>query len=448
LITAAADVALIIDDRGIIRDLAFDRDELPTHNVEAWLGRPWLETVTVESRPKVSALLQDAANKVPPRWRHLNHPAPGLADLPILYSVVQVGPKGRVVAFGRDLRTLASLQQRLVEAQQAMERDYLRMRTIETRYRLIFQATADPVLIVDAQSHKVIEANPSAAALFGIPLKRLEGRSFTGGFQNEAELATLLNEAQAAGAKQGRARLIHGDQEIHVSASLFRQEGTASFLIHLSPTAAKPTPSEIDARQARLLEIIEHAPDGFVVTDRDGAVLITNGAFLELVQVASAEQVVGQSLDRWLGQPGLDLGVLLGNLKEHGTIRLLATLLRSEHGVTSKVELSAVATANGKTGCFGFLIRDVGRRLAGEAQADRQLPRSVEQMTELVGQVPLKDLVRETTDIIERLCIEAALELTGDNRASAAEMLGLSRQSLYVKLRRYGLGDLPPDGEA
>jgi hypothetical protein len=27
-------------------------------------------------------------------------------------------------------------------------------------------------------------------------------------------------------------------------------------------------------------------------------------------------------------------------------------------------------------------------------------------------------------------------------------MLGLSRQSLYVKLRRYGLGDLEPAGEA
>ena len=43
---------------------------------------------------------------------------------------------------------------------------------------------------------------------------------------------------------------------------------------------------------------------------------------------------------------------------------------------------------------------------------------------------------------IERLCIEAALELSSDNRASAAELLGLSRQSLYVKLRRYGLADL------
>ena len=73
------------------------------------------------------------------------------------------------------------------------------------------------------------------------------------------------------------------------------------------------------------------------------------------------------------------------------------------------------------------------------------MTRSVEQLTELVGRVSLKELVRETTDVIERLCIEAALELTRDNRASAAEMLGLSRQSLYVKLRRYGLGDLESD---
>jgi DNA-binding protein Fis len=29
--------------------------------------------------------------------------------------------------------------------------------------------------------------------------------------------------------------------------------------------------------------------------------------------------------------------------------------------------------------------------------------------------------------------------MTNDNRASAAQLLGLSRQSLYVKLRRFGM---------
>jgi DNA-binding NtrC family response regulator len=88
---------------------------------------------------------------------------------------------------------------------------------------------------------------------------------------------------------------------------------------------------------------------------------------------------------------------------------------------------------------LGFTIRDMGRRLGMESRPTKELPRSASQMTELVGRLPLKDIVRETTDLIEQLCIEAALELTGDNRASAAEMLGLSRQSLYIKLRRFGI---------
>jgi DNA-binding NtrC family response regulator len=57
----------------------------------------------------------------------------------------------------------------------------------------------------------------------------------------------------------------------------------------------------------------------------------------------------------------------------------------------------------------------------------------------LIGRVPLKELIRDAADIIEKMCIEAALRQTGNNRASAADLLGLSRQSLYLKLRRYNL---------
>ena len=62
-------------------------------------------------------------------------------------------------------------------------------------------------------------------------------------------------------------------------------------------------------------------------------------------------------------------------------------------------------------------------------------------VVELVGSAKLKDIVAETNDVVEKLCIETAIELTRNNRAAAAEMLGLSRQSLYVKLRKYGLHD-------
>ncbi len=79
------------------------------------------------------------------------------------------------------------------------------------------------------------------------------------------------------------------------------------------------------------------------------------------------------------------------------------------------------------------------RRLQGGASVAQSQIHPFADLSQLVGRRPIKDIVGETVDTIERLCIEAALELTHNNRASAAEMLGLSRQSLYVKLRRFGM---------
>jgi transcriptional regulator PpsR len=185
--------------------------------------------------------------------------------------------------------------------------------------------------------------------------------------------------------------------------------------------------------------MFDRLPDALVVTDADGRILALNRAFIDIAQLATDEQALGESLERWFGRSGVDLGVLLANLRESGEVRSFATRLRGELGGSAEVEISATRLGAQDEPAFGFALR---RRRTAEGRSPRALTRSVEQLTELVGRVSLKELVRETTDVIERLCIEAALELTRDNRASAAEMLGLSRQSLYVKLRRYGLGDL------
>ena len=170
-----------------------------------------------------------------------------------------------------------------------------------------------------------------------------------------------------------------------------------------------------------------------------------NAAFLDLVQLTSDQQVIGHPLDKWLGRHATELSVVVNNLREHGSVRHFFTLVRTELETSEEVEVSAVSVTGGDQPCFGFTVRSVARRPDFLVKGRRELPRSVEQLTQLVGRVALKDLVRESTDVIERLCIEAALELTGDNRASAADMLGLSRQSLYSKLRRHGLGDLDSD---
>ena len=64
---------------------------------------------------------------------------------------------------------------------------------------------------------------------------------------------------------------------------------------------------------------------------------------------------------------------------------------------------------------------------------------ATQNIMKLVGSAPLKELVADTNDIVEKICIETALKMTKNNRVATAEMLTLSRQSLYVKLRKYNL---------
>ena len=448
LISAAADVALILDENGVIQDVAFSNNELK-YGHHDWLGKPWLETVTVESRTKVEEMLSESFSNGSAKWRHINHPSADSADLALLYTIVPLsrdaGPH-RSVAFGRDLRAQVALQQRLVSAQLSMERDYWRLRHVETRYRLLFQVAAEAVLILDATSEKLEEANPAAYKLLGD-----KARASTWMLNQSLDALSVPAVLQmfAALRLRGRADPITvcfaGSADAYtLSGSLFRQENSTHFLIRVIPLKQTEASSESSMAQL-LLRVVDNSPDAFAVTDLDGRVLTVNRAFLELTQLASEALVRGEPLQKWLGRSGVDMNVLISNLRQRGTVRLYATTLQGEYGSTADVEISAVSVTTGDQPCLGFTIRDIGRRLTNEPMTSKDLPRSASQMTELVGRVPLRDIVRETTDLIEELCIQAALELTGDNRAAAAEMLGLSRQSLYVKLKRFGVNDALPE---
>jgi transcriptional regulator PpsR len=232
-------------------------------------------------------------------------------------------------------------------------------------------------------------------------------------------------------------RLSSHQRDFLVSASLFRQDRGSQCLVRLTP--ADHTETLGTDASIRLSNVIERIPDAFVVTDEAMKILIVNTAFLQLVRIGAEAQALGQPLTRFLGREGLDRNLLLDSLRDHGYVRNFNTVIRGQYDEQDDVEVSGVSAPDGESVCFGFTIRRMGRRLTDRSQGAPQLRRSVEQLTELVGRVKLKELVRETTDLVERLCIEAALELTKDNRASAADVLGLSRQSLYSKLHRFGL---------
>jgi len=442
VVAAGGDVAMVIDRHGVIRDMAVSNEAMVRQGAASWLDRRWSDTVTSDSRHKVDELIREAQTKGGTRWREVNQITEDESSLMVRYVAVDAGHDGHIIAIGRDDRATEAMQQRLLDAQQTMERDYSRLRDAEFRYRLLFQTSSEAVIIVDGATKRILQANPAAEAFIGGRMP-LVGEAFTKIFAPSSHdaAAALLAVVQSSPRINGsESRLVANDQEFIVSASLFRQDRASQFLVRLSQ-AGESGRCDADVGRATQ-EVMERVPDAFLVTDEQLKIVSANSAFLDLVRVASPEQAAGMPLTRFLGRAGLERNILLDNLRAHGSVRNFATVLRNQLGEQDDVEVSAVlAPEAGEVYC-GFTIRMVGRRASDRSPTSPELHRSVEKLTELVGKVTLKELVSETTDLVERLCIEAALDLTKNNRASAAEVLGLSRQSLYSKLHRFGLGNL------
>ena len=440
LVEAAGDLVLIMDRGGVVVDRALASGDLAIEGADSWVGKRWIDLVTVESRAKVEDMLAAASEGTTTRWRQVNHPTSG-GDVPVRYWAVPLGNEGRVAAIGRDLRANAVLQQRLLQVQQSLERDYLRLRQAESRYRVLFERAHDAILIVEADTRRIREANPAATRLLDMADGVLVNRSFTS-IADEGvrdSLIAYLGAVSAADQPPMALALPGGRGSVVMSASMFRQDQMGFFLVRLSGGARE------DAGGSAMLDMLARMPDAFVLTDGALSIVAANPAFVDMVQAASVERVRSTPLAAYLGRAGIDLDLIAGQVRDHGVARNVATILRPADGATEEVEVSAVVAPSPEGERFGFTIRTVSRRSRDLPPTPRDLPRSVEQLTELVGRMSLKDIVRESTDLIERLCIEAALAYTEDNRASAAEILGLSRQSLYSKLHRHGLGNLGTD---
>jgi len=434
VVSAGGDLALLVDSDGVIRDIAGSERDFP--DLGQWIGKPWSETVTEESRVKIADMLasEPAAQS---RWRQVNHPGSG-SDLPLRYKAVKL-PSGATLAVARDERAMARMQQRLLQVQQSLERDYLRLRQAEARYRLLFEMAGEPMLIVEAASLRIREINPAAAQLLA-GSSNLPGHALVAQISAEHRdrlIAFLGAAATGASVAPAHVELARGGAKVILSARLFRQQGEGFFLVQL----ASEGKDHLGERERLTLDLVERLPDAFVLTDAALTIVSANSSFTEMVQAPAVQQLIGRPLGDYLGRPGIDLDLIKTQIGEHDVARNVATILRGTDGGQEEVEVSAVRTGEVQAH-YAFTLRLVARRLRDLPPATRDLPRSVEQLTELVGRMPLKDIVRESTDLIERLCIEAALNFTSNNRASAAEILGLSRQSLYSKLHRHGMGKI------
>ena len=439
LLGSAADIVVIIDSKGVVVDLS---SSVAAVSSDSAVGRRLTDLVTLESKAKVGDMLGPAPIGPMPRKFEINHRASNGGEVAFLYSAYRCSENGATVATGRDLSGLAQLQQRLIESQRLADEHFLRLRTADSRYRVLFHLSGEAILLVDAASLKVQDVNPACAELLDSTPGRLMGRRLGELFADEKEIEGQIETVRVTGRVESARAVLVGAAPCWLSAVLFRDGEAGQILIRITPASAGTHGAP--PIKSKTLRLIDEMPEAFIILDADRRVLDANPAFLKMLDIASLTQAQGQGIDRWLGRTSVEADILFNNLRDHTSVRGFVANVRSEHGVVEEVSITATVLEDSGRSIFGLILRPETRR-SRAPEAGAETSRSAEELAELVGRVPMKELVPETTEITERLCIEASLRLTGDNRAAAAQMLGLSRQGLYDKLRRYDMIDSARD---
>ena len=427
---ARPDVTLTLDEEGIILQ-AVPAEALAGERLQAWSGRRFAETVDSDIDQSILQSIRNLRENGASTCFQIKQRFPSGREVPMDYTAISLGDNAGFVAVGRNLQLVSDLESRLQLAQQAREQDYWRIREIETRYRSLFDATNEAVVLVAVSDLRIIEANLAAERDFGL----FPGGDFRARMQERDKkgFRAMLEKVR----EQGRApsMVLHLSmvaESCSVRASMTSTDAGQVYMLQIAPMARSETAAE-RGEQLAMSSVVRRLPQGFVLIDRKGVVLRANDAFLDLAQLPSEAAARGKNLKLWMSDPGADISVLLNLLRKHGSVRRMAARLEGALGATTDVEVSAVGDKPEDFEVVGLLLNQVAGpaenlRARSTEEADTALPST---------ETPLDQMVRSSTEALERRTILAALERFQGNRTSAAKYLGLSRQSLHAKLRKY-----------
>ena len=444
VLATSSDIALLLNSDTKISSILVNNAEKSYGNLNHWIGRKITDFLTTESIPKiVTAIDKLESDETVLYGLELNHVDNAQWQFPIKYNIHRLGKDGQIILLGRDLQSISENQQRFVKAQIAAEESIEEKRELEAHFKVLLAKTNDALAFVNAKSGEIVFSNPAFQEFFfndDINAEKTSMQSF------------LANKTERKGFMEKISIAAHGNYDVSeelntnngevifsITPDIYRAAGQQIIICKFLPkTIRKQGEKELIEN---LLATFHNSPDAIIFTDVKGQIQYTNERFLDLTNISRKNEVVTKNLSEFLGRGEIDLAIMLENVMKSGAVKIYSTHLKSSFGTKIDIEASVSRNNADTNGLIAFIVREVsspGNR-AGVSGANTNLEKNQDEVAakELVGSATLKEIVTDTTDVIEKICIEAALEITNNNRAAAADLLGLSRQSLYVKLSKF-----------
>ncbi|MEM6276999.1 MAG: PAS domain S-box protein, partial [Pseudomonadota bacterium] len=271
IISSASDLSLVIAEDATILSVLVNAEARSLGSLQHWEGRNVRDVLTPESVPKLDAKLEGLNGPQAAKPVELNHQDRGAWEFPIRYTFHRITPDGALLMLGRDLRPIAEMQQQLVKAQIALERDYEAQREYDTRYRVLMDTSKDALVFVQISNGRVADLNISAAKMLGGKQADIIGHAFAQEFEGRRRgefLETLTNAAISDGTKSVALQARRSGKEVRIVPTVFRASGERLLLCRLELEASSDPVS--DELGEDLSGLYQEGVDAIVFTDRDG----------------------------------------------------------------------------------------------------------------------------------------------------------------------------------
>jgi two-component system sensor histidine kinase/response regulator len=259
-----------------------------------------------------------------------------------------------------------------------------RLREGEAKIRSVFETAPDGIITLDEQG-KIESINVAATRIFGYKAEEVIGRPISLLVRAD-DIDQFSKRAPSNILASGEVKLIGANQEcegkrkdgrgfpMERSVSVLRTAGkrTTTWIVR-DLTERKQAEEAVRRSEERRRAIIETTPDGVMLLSSDGVLREINKAGLAILEAASMETAIGQSIYRLIA-PESDGAFRAFNRRVcHGEKGCLEFELIGFHGTRRWLETHAVPLVNESDGTVEHLAvtRDVTLRKKEEEELQR-----------------------------------------------------------------------------
>jgi len=206
----------------------------------------------------------------------------------------------RLPSLDERLRAITQLQQKVhsLEVEKAERKGAAeRLRVSENRYRRLFEASKDGILIVDPRTRKITDVNPCLTELLGYTREQLLGQELwqIGLFKDREANLEALRELQEKGFIRYETVPLHTKngqrREVEFVSNLYQANGHKIIQCNIRDITERKRAEEA---LLHLAAIVESSDDAILGKNLEGIITSWN---------ASAERMYGYRAEEMLGQP-------------------------------------------------------------------------------------------------------------------------------------------------